>query len=163
MEIITTGLISPDGLACDWFTNKLYWTDLETNRIEVATMTGEHRKVLFWSEIDQPRSIVLVPMRGIMFWSDWGEVPKIERAGMNGDPNTRKVIVSENIFWPNGLTVDYENELLYLIDGKLLFIDVMNYDGGHRRRILKQGLYYPFAITQFENKLYWTDWNTWYV
>lgn len=45
-----------------------------------------------------------------MFWTDWGEVPKIERAGMDGDPDTRVVIVSENIFWPNGLTVDHENE-----------------------------------------------------
>lgn len=58
------GLLSPDGLACDWFTNKLYWTDSETNRIEVATMSGQHRKVLFWTDVDQPRAIALVPMKG---------------------------------------------------------------------------------------------------
>lgn len=46
----------------------------------------------------------------IMFWTDWGETPKIERAGMDGDPDTRVVIVSENIFWPNGLTVDHEHD-----------------------------------------------------
>lgn len=59
-----------------------------------------------------------------LFWTDWGEVPKIERAGMNGDPKSRKVIVSEEIIWPNGLTVDYEAEKIYWIDGKLLFIKV---------------------------------------
>jgi len=59
-----------------------------------------------------------------MFWTDWGEVPKIERAGMNGDLSTRKVIVSEKIFWPNGLTIDFVNKQIYWIDGKLGFIDV---------------------------------------
>lgn len=55
---------SADGLACDWFTNKLYWTDSEANHIEVATMEGLHRKILFWTDIDQPRAIALVPMKG---------------------------------------------------------------------------------------------------
>lgn len=60
-------MLSPDGLACDWLSHKLYWTDSETNRIEVATMEGHHRKVLFWSEVDQPRAIALVPMKGSVF------------------------------------------------------------------------------------------------
>jgi len=59
-----------------------------------------------------------------MFWTDWGEVPKIERAGMNGDLSTRKVIVSDNIFWPNGLTIDFYTKHIYWVDGKLGFIDV---------------------------------------
>ncbi|XP_025837382.1 low-density lipoprotein receptor-related protein 6 [Agrilus planipennis] len=165
IEIVTSGngLLSPDGLACDWFTNKLYWMDSETNRIEVATMTGLYRKVLYWTDIDQPRAIALVPMKGFMFWSDWGEVPKIERAGMNGDPSTRKVIVSEKIFWPNGLTIDYEAELVYWIDGKLLFIDVMDYNGRNRKTILRKGLEYPFALAQFQNKFFWTDWKSWSI
>ena len=42
-----------------------------------------------------------------MYWSDWGETPKIERAGMNGDNVTRSTIVHEDITWPTGLTIDY--------------------------------------------------------
>jgi hypothetical protein len=61
--VVTTGLISPVGLACDWLTQKLYWTDSGTKRIEVATITGEHRKVLFSDDIDQPRAIAVVPMK----------------------------------------------------------------------------------------------------
>lgn len=60
--MVTAGLITPDGLACDWLTKKLYWTDGETNRIEVVTMDGKMRKVLFWDDIDQPRAIAVVPM-----------------------------------------------------------------------------------------------------
>ncbi|XP_075213889.1 low-density lipoprotein receptor-related protein 6 [Lycorma delicatula] len=159
-KVIQTGLISPDGLACDWLTKKLYWTDGETNRIEVATIEGRHRKVLFWDDIDQPRAIALAPMHGVMFWTDWGEVPKIERAAMNGDPTTRKVIVSEHIFWPNGLTIDFENKRVYWSDGKLHFIEMMDYDGRNRKTIAEDGVDYPFALAFFQDKLYWTDWHT---
>lgn len=57
-------MVSPDGLACDWYTNKLYWTDSYYNRIEVATMDGKDRRVLFWTDLDQPRAIALAPMKG---------------------------------------------------------------------------------------------------
>ena len=50
-----------------------------------------------------------------MFWTDWGEVPKIERADMDGSNDSRKVIVSDDIFWPNGISVDYDNEVLLLL------------------------------------------------
>ncbi|KAJ9592050.1 hypothetical protein L9F63_001429, partial [Diploptera punctata] len=163
VPVITTGLISPAGLACDWYTQKLYWTDGETNRIEVAAINGEHRKVLFWDDIDQPRAITVVPMKSIMFWTDWGEIPKIERAGMNGDPATRKIIVNDDIFWPNGLTVDYDAELVYWLDGRLKFLDVMDYDGNNRRTLVKEGINYPFALAMYQNKFFWTDWKTWAI
>lgn len=59
--VVVSGLDSPDGLACDWLGKKLYWTDSETNRIEVANLDGTSRKVLFWMDLDQPRAIALNP------------------------------------------------------------------------------------------------------
>lgn len=64
VQTVVPGLASPDGLACDWLGAKLYWTDSETNRIEVAELDGSMRKVLFWQELDQPRAIALDPERG---------------------------------------------------------------------------------------------------
>lgn len=64
VQTVVPGLASPDGLACDWLAFKLYWTDSETNRIEVAELDGSLRKVLFWQELDQPRAIALDPERG---------------------------------------------------------------------------------------------------
>ncbi|XP_017772684.1 PREDICTED: low-density lipoprotein receptor-related protein 6 [Nicrophorus vespilloides] len=162
IDIIGTGILSPDGLACDWFTNKLYWTDSDTNRIEVASIDKKYRKVLFWTDMDQPRAIALDPMQGLMFWTDWGEIPKIERASMDGNATSRQIIVSEDIFWPNGLTLDYENKFIYWIDGKFLFLKKMDYDGYISEKV-KDGLDYPFALTQFHNKLYWTDWKKWSI
>ena len=52
-----------NGLACDWVTDKLYWTNRELKRIEVASMDGLMRKVLFWTDIDEPRAIALTPMK----------------------------------------------------------------------------------------------------
>ena len=57
-----------------------------------------------------------------MFWTDWGEIAKIEVAGMDGSPSSRKVIIRENIFWPNGLTLDYQEQLIYWADAKLNYI-----------------------------------------
>lgn len=79
---------------------------------------------------------------------------------MNGHPTTRKVIINKTISWPNGLSVDYEKELIYWIDAKILHIEVMDYNGANRKAIVQSGLEYPFALTQFKNKLYWTDWKT---
>jgi len=97
-----------------------------------------------------------------MFWTDWGEVPKIERAGMDGDPASRRVIISRRIFWPNGLAVDYDQSRLYWADGKYNYIHSSNLDGGDRTEVVSSSalLPHPFAVTLFRDSLYWTDWNT---
>ena len=95
----------------------------------------------------------------LMFWSDWGKSPKIERAGMNGDNSTRSIIIDKNILWPNGITIDYELNRLYWVDSKLCTISSANLDGSNRVQIIGQ-LKHPFAITYFLNTLFWTDWGT---
>uniref|UniRef100_A0A673HZJ4 EGF-like domain-containing protein n=1 Tax=Sinocyclocheilus rhinocerous TaxID=307959 RepID=A0A673HZJ4_9TELE len=155
---VVSSLASPDGLACDWMGNKLYWTDSETNRIEVAELDGTHRKVLFWQDLDQPRAIALDPARGYMYWTDWGEVPKIERAGMDG--THRSVVIDSEIYWPNGLTLDYDLQKLYWADAKFSFIHRCNLDGSGREVVVKGSLPHPFALTLYEDTLFWTDWNT---
>lgn len=32
---------------------------------------------------------------------------------MNGDLTTRHIIIKDDIFWPNGLTIDYEDEAIF--------------------------------------------------
>uniref|UniRef100_A0A8C3W4W3 Low-density lipoprotein receptor-related protein n=1 Tax=Catagonus wagneri TaxID=51154 RepID=A0A8C3W4W3_9CETA len=157
-NVVVSGLVSPDGLACDWVGKKLYWTDSETNRIEVANLNGTSRKVLFWRDLDQPRAIALDPAHGYMYWTDWGETPRIERAGMDG--STRKIIVDSNIYWPNGLTIDLEEQKLYWADAKLSFIHRANLDGSFRQKVVEGSLTHPFALTLSGDTLYWTDWQT---
>ena len=95
-----------------------------------------------------------------MYWTDWGERPKIERAGMDGSKQNRSVIISERIHWPNGLTLDYEDSKIYWADAKLNFIHSCNFDGSDRQPVVQGSLPHPFALTLFEERLFWTDWHT---
>lgn len=52
-----------------------------------------------------------------MFWTDWGTIPKIEKAWMDG--TNRKTIVTGNLGWPNGVTLDTRTQTLYWVDAKL--------------------------------------------
>jgi low density lipoprotein receptor-related protein 5/6 len=65
VTIVSDALPSPEDLVCDFITSKLYWSDSDTNRIEVVSMFAPyHRKVLIWDDIDQPRALALAPNLG---------------------------------------------------------------------------------------------------
>ncbi|XP_067144345.1 low-density lipoprotein receptor-related protein 4-like [Centruroides vittatus] len=157
-EIINNGLISPGGLAIDWIGNKILWTDSGTSRIEISNLDGSMRKVLFWKDLDKPRAIIVNPEEATLYWTDWGLRPRIEQAFLDG--SYRKPIINTSLFWPNGLTIDYPTKRLYWADAKHHVIESSNLDGSGRRRVIDQGLPHPFAITVFEDTIYWTDWRT---
>ncbi|XP_050670975.1 very low-density lipoprotein receptor isoform X5 [Leptidea sinapis] len=157
--VIGDQLITSDGLAVDWIYNHLYWTDTGKNHIELSDLQGNMRKILIRDRLEEPRSIALNPLDGWMYWTDWGQVPKIERAGMDG--SHRQTIVSYDVKWPNGLTLDLVRKRVYWVDAKLNTISSCNYDGSARRVILYSTdvLRHPFSITTFEDWVYWTDWD----
>lgn len=51
---------------------------------------------------------------------------------MFGSVSHRKVLVNQNIYWPNGLTIDLLEHKLYWADAKLSFIHRANLDGSAR-------------------------------
>ena len=55
---------SPEGVAVDWAAGNIYWSDSGTDRIEVSRSDGTYRKTLFNTELVNPRSIVVDPIRG---------------------------------------------------------------------------------------------------
>lgn len=57
-----------------------------------------------------------------MYWTDWGTNAKIERATLGG--NFRIPIVNSSLVWPNGLTLDHENDLLYWADASLYVLSL---------------------------------------
>ena len=99
-----------------------------------------------------------------MFWTDWSEQAKIERAEMDG--SNRGTIIRQDIHWPNGLTIDYSAEKIYWIDAKLFYIAKANYDGSNRKKIVRTPMSSqcvlgpPFTLTLYENNIYWTDLKT---
>lgn len=73
-----------------------------------------------------------------MFWTDQGKQSKIESAWMNGEHRT--VLVSQDLGWPNGLSIDYLNDdRIYWSDSKEDVIETIKYDGTDRRVIINEG------------------------
>uniref|UniRef100_A0A8C5MNU1 EGF-like domain-containing protein n=1 Tax=Leptobrachium leishanense TaxID=445787 RepID=A0A8C5MNU1_9ANUR len=144
----------PKGIAIDWVAGNIYWTDSGRDVIEVAQMKGEHRKTLISGMMDEPHAIVVDPQRGTMYWSDWGNHPKIETAAMDG--TLRETLVEDDIQWPTGLAVDYYNERLYWADAKLSVIGSIRLNGTDRAITIKNniGLTHPFSIDIFEDYIY---------
>lgn len=56
-----------------------------------------------------------------VYWTDWGTKAFIGRVGMDG--NNKSAIITTKIEWPNGLTIDYTNDMLYWADAHLNYIE----------------------------------------
>ena len=63
-NVITDNLGVVDGLAIEWESNLIYWTDYYDRRVEVATIQGKHRKVLIQGGLSNPRGLALYPKKG---------------------------------------------------------------------------------------------------
>ena len=98
-----------------------------------------------------------------MFWTDWGQTAKIERAFMDGEE--RKTVHDVGLSQPNGITIDYATERIYWSDSDLNKLEYSNYDGTARMVLETQadGLLHPFALSIVEDLIFWTDWETNYL
>lgn len=74
-DVITTGVMTPDGVAVDYAAELMYWTDAGSDRIEVSSLDGVHRRVLFWFGLDHPRAIALDPAAGYVHVGVFTAVP----------------------------------------------------------------------------------------
>jgi len=95
----------------------------------------------------------------MMYWTDWGASPKIEQAEMDG--SARRTIVTENLRWPNGLTIDQVTNRLFWTDAFLDNIEVSDLNGRNRQLIMpKAANIHPYGLAVYQHMLYWTDWGT---
>jgi hypothetical protein len=161
----TSSISTPDGLAFDWIHKNLYWTDTGHNNIGVIhigqSSSSSGPKTLL-TEQDEPRAIVVDPITTMrLYYTDWGSNPHIGSAGLDGT-DQRQVFRGSEVAWPNGLTLDLLHSRLYWVDAKLHILSSIHTSGREYTRIPTHlsDLSHPFAITLFEDTLYWTDWHT---
>lgn len=63
-SVVLNDVKSAEGVAVDWISRNIYFTDSEARTIEVASLNGLHRKVLIKSNLNNPRGIALDPIDG---------------------------------------------------------------------------------------------------
>ncbi|XP_077255886.1 putative vitellogenin receptor yl [Temnothorax americanus] len=154
--IVTTGLSMISGIAVDWITENIYFTDEGYNRIGVCT--NDTNCTVLVNGLVKPTGITLLPTRGKMYWSDGDSNGRIAVAGMDG--KNIRTFISEKLSWPKSLTFDYPNDRLYWVDSKSNIVESIRLDGTDRRIVQHDIIQEPYALGVFENTLYWSDWGS---
>ncbi|XP_067632308.1 nidogen [Eurosta solidaginis] len=151
---------SPEGIAIDTISRRIYWTDSVKDTIEVASLEDPTlRAVLINKNLVNPRGIAVDPYREKIYWTDWNrESPKIEMADLDG--TGRELLMgSDVVLLPNSLVIsESSGELCYADAGtkKVECIDAYS----KQKRTISNDLTYPFGLTFTHNNFYWTDWTT---
>lgn len=83
-----------------------------------------------------------------LFWSDWGFFPKIEVSDLLG--LNRRTVVSDNLIAPRGMTIDYQENLLYWVDSIKNTIESVQFNGNSRRIIVSHAGAKFFGVAIFE-------------
>ncbi|XP_067929915.1 prolow-density lipoprotein receptor-related protein 1-like [Watersipora subatra] len=167
--VVTNGLPTAEGLAVDWIGDHIYWVESGLDIIEVADLEGNNRATIIThsdtNPMENPRSIAVDPRVGLLFWADWG-IRQIRRASMAGKDAKMLFLVNDPNYipdggWANGLTLDYDTRRVYWNDAKSDSIQTVDYNGEHFHLVLEKNdlLMHPFAISVFENWVYWSDWR----
>ncbi|KAM5194042.1 low-density lipoprotein receptor-related protein 2-like [Mantella aurantiaca] len=152
--------IKSDCIAVDWIGRNLYWTDGTVGQILATALNGTWKGhpeyvVVLDKYLDQPRSLVLQPLGGMMYWSEIGAEPHIKQAGMDG--SQRRTLISEQLGWPIGLALDLLSWRLYWSDDKFHSIGSASLDGTDIKVIQIKTIQSPFALTVFEDEIYWSE------
>lgn len=107
------------GLAVDVVARNIYWTNTDTDRIEVSRLDGSSRKVLINDHLDEPRAIALDYTRGwaifLLFcltkaFSNGG----IDEVKFNGFCRTFMKRRCKAVFWPWWLENSQKKEKMML-------------------------------------------------
>ncbi|KAI1289419.1 Low-density lipoprotein receptor-related protein 2 [Halotydeus destructor] len=155
--VVSVGLKEPEDVAVDWVGLNLYITDMRLSQIIVCKLDGSICTSLF-NDIKRPRSIALSPSNGYMYWTEWGDQVGVYQAGMDG--SDRMAVARKDLKWPNGLTFDSVTQRLYWCDAQFNKIEYFDTVTKQRQVVLEGTVFHPFAMTVFEDKLYWSDWIT---
>ncbi|KAL7834135.1 hypothetical protein AOLI_G00290950 [Acnodon oligacanthus] len=155
---------SVEGLAYHRGWDTLYWTSSTTATITRHGVDQSRRDAFNLDTVvrmagdDHPHVLALDECQNLMFWTNWNEKrPSILRSTLTG--RNIRLVVSERILTPNGLTIDHRAEKLYFSDGSLGSLERCDYDGAHRYVVLKAGPGTFFGLAVYGEFLFWSDWE----
>eukprot|EP00058_Branchiostoma_floridae_P017897 XP_002603386.1 hypothetical protein BRAFLDRAFT_80379 [Branchiostoma floridae] len=148
-------------LAADWINQNLYYTDFNYNRITMVSYSpgdsSGNSHIITETGLDKPRGIAVDPATAFVFWSDWGQSPKIERSTLSGE--NRTVILDSDLGRPSGLSIDYVTNRLYFADTELDAIYACGFDGGNREQFYYLPGTHFYDITFDGEEIMASDWS----
>ncbi|XP_046717128.1 low-density lipoprotein receptor-related protein 2 isoform X9 [Silurus meridionalis] len=152
--------VKSDSIAVDWLARNLYWVDgvagqILAVRIGDSVLKQQNVTVILDEDLEQPRSLVLLPQKGIMLWSAIGKKPRIEQAGMDG--SERKLLLGHGLNWPVALAVDIVTDRIYWADEKLQCIGSATMDGKDIRLLQLTETSSLYSVAVFNDMVYWSD------
>uniref|UniRef100_A0A8C7SB18 EGF-like domain-containing protein n=1 Tax=Oncorhynchus mykiss TaxID=8022 RepID=A0A8C7SB18_ONCMY len=152
--------VKSESIAVDWVGRNLYWLDglasqILAVRLGTSTVKSQNYIVVLDEDLEQPRSLLLLPHKGLMYWSEVGSDPQIERSGMDG--SERKVVLTRGLSWPVSLSVDTLTDRIYWADEKLQCIGSVSLEGHNVRLLQLTEMPSPFSVMVFNDMVYWSD------
>jgi low density lipoprotein-related protein 2 len=145
-----------EGIAFDWIAKNIYWTSNRLKGVYVSNNEGRFVRSLARFVSPNPRAIVVHPGIGYLYWTDWSYTPMIAKMGMDGSGFEK--IITEGLFWPNGLAIDHVTNRLWWVDAHLDKVEYADIDGSNRH-VVKVQVPHGYSIDIFEEWMFWSEWN----
>ncbi|XP_078343271.1 low-density lipoprotein receptor-related protein 2-like isoform X2 [Oculina patagonica] len=151
------------GLAVEWKTSQLYWTD-RNGTISMSDLDGNNKRILLSSQ-GQLSVIVLDPERGLMFWtvSSLLSNPAIKKSTLNGTQLVTLVTssLSANL---KGIDLDRRNKLVFWVDAATDRVESVDYEGNNRRVLYESSnsSWSSSGVVFLSSYLFVTMWTTTY-
>jgi hypothetical protein len=152
--LVTSGLIAPSGLALHVAGGKMYWTDLETGKIQRANLDGSGVEDLV-TGLSEPFAIALDISAGRMVWTD-RSTDKIQSADLDG---TDQLDLLAGLGEPTALALDLIADKMYWCEKAPPRIRRAGLDGSGVENLVTSGLASPLglALDRRAGRMYWTN------
>ncbi len=136
--------------------SQIYWTDLETQKIQRANLDGTNIQDIVISGFAIPLGVALDTAAGKMYWADWFLIGAIRCSDLDGT-NVRDII-TVGLQNPWSIALDVASGKIYWADIETGKIQRANLDGTDVQDLVT-GLERPWDIELdlIRRKIYWVD------
>ncbi|XP_025079316.1 low-density lipoprotein receptor-related protein 4-like isoform X1 [Pomacea canaliculata] len=159
-KIVAGGTGTVKGLALDWVSGNLFWTDSTNSVLKVARKDGAYQRVFVNDKVFSPLGIAVHPARGTVYWTDLGDDDylmhaKIEKINMDG--TERELVIEEHVGQPNHLFIDYQTDIMYWADSQLNQVGQVDLNTNIKSTFFTMKNVRFYGISLFKDLLLWTD------
>ncbi|KFB45646.1 hypothetical protein ZHAS_00013640 [Anopheles sinensis] len=143
------------GVAVDWISRRLYWSDYRKHTIHVASLDNRNLRSILIPDLNKPTKIAVDPYRGKLYWVDGMGTKALAIVSSNLDGTEREILIGRpHIENPKSIKVSMTTgELCYIDKRKINCIDSKN----KKIQTIGSNLHSPFVLAVTDDSMYWTS------